>query len=121
MADKRIAPIGKPPVEPTNKGYSDAGASYTKKSMKGFHAVSGSPREDIDENNSTLRQRARMLYMSSPIATSAIKTNRTNVIGSGLWLNSRVNRETLGLTVDEARAWQRKTEDEFEIWAAGRR
>ena len=44
--------------------------------------MSGSPKEDIDANNYTLRQRARMLYMAAPIATSAIRTNRTNVVAS---------------------------------------
>ena len=102
-----------PPMR--NKGYGDAGASYVKKSLKGFTARSGSPREDIDANNYTLRQRARMLNMSAPVATSAIKTNRTNVIGSGLWLNSRINRSTLGLTEEQAREWQHKTEEEFEL------
>ena len=33
---------------PTNKGYGDAGASYQKKATKGFRAMSGSPKEDID-------------------------------------------------------------------------
>lgn len=115
-------PISKPPrPSPKNKGYGDAGASGTKKALKGFMARSGSPQEDIDAHNFTLRQRARMLYMSAPIATSAIKTNRTNVIGSGLWLKSRVDRELLGLSAEEARAWQRKTEAEFELWAAEKR
>ena len=50
--------------------------------MKGFNAPSGSAHEDIDFNNYTMRQRARMLYMAAPIATSAIKTNRTNVVAS---------------------------------------
>ena len=56
-----------------NKGYGDAGASWHKKATKGFRAMSGSPKEDIDANNYTLRQRARMLYMAAPIATSAIR------------------------------------------------
>lgn len=59
--------------------------------MKGFNAPSGSAHEDIDFNNYTMRQRARMLYMAAPIATSAIKTNRTNVVGVGLRLKSRID------------------------------
>lgn len=117
---------GKPtskPVSPLpkNSGYGEAGASSTKKALKGFTATSGSPQADIDAHNLTLRQRARMLYMSAPIATSAIKTNRTNVIGSGLWLKSRIDRELLGLSVEDARIWQKKTEAEFELWAAEKR
>lgn len=121
MDDKKLAPIGARPVKPANKGYGDAGASYAKKALKGFIAASGSPREDIDAHNYTLRQRARMLYMAAPVATSAIKTNRTNVIGCGLQLKSRINRVKLGLTPEQAKEWQRKAEEEFELWAANKR
>lgn len=121
MDDKKLAPIGARPVRPANKGYGDAGAGYVKKALKGFIAASGSPREDIDAHNYTLRQRARMLYMATPVATSAIKTNRTNVIGCGLQLKSRINRVKLGLTPEQAKEWQRKTEEEFELWAANKR
>lgn len=108
-------------ARPTNKGYGDAGASWHKKATKGFVAQSGSPREDIDANNYTLRQRARMLYMASPVATSAIKTNRTNVVGVGLQLKSRIDRDALGMDQATAEAWQKKTESEFALWAERKR
>ena len=108
-------------ARPQNKGYGDAGASWRKKSLKGFNASSGSPHEDIDFNNYTMRQRARMLYMASPIATSAIRTNRTNVVGVGLRLKSRIDREVLGLSPDQAEKWQKETEREFAIWAGNKR
>lgn len=119
--NRRLAPFGRDDRRILAKGYSDAGASYARRALRGFLAQSGSPQEDIDVNNYTLRQRARMLYMSAPIATSAIKTNRTNVIGRGLWLKSVINRESLGLTQDAARDWQRRTEEEFRLWAADKR
>ena len=84
---------------PVNKGYGDAGASWHKKATKGFRAMSGSPKEDIDANNYTLRQRARMLYMAAPIATSAIRTNRTNVVGIGLQLKSRIDSDGSTTTI----------------------
>ena len=102
---------------PQSKGYSEAGASQFKRALKAFTAQSGSPREDIDWNNTTLRQRGRMLYMASPVATSAIKTNRTSVIGIGLQLRSRINRNILGMTPEQAKEWQRRTEAEFALWA----
>jgi len=73
-------------VRPQAKGYSEAGASMTRRAMKGFIPRSGSPNEDINWNNYTLRQRGRMLYMSSPLATSAVNSNRTKVVGVGLTL-----------------------------------
>lgn len=107
-------------IKPVNKGYSDAGASWHKRSTKGFRANSGSPAEDINDNNYTLRQRSRMLYMASPIATSAIKTNRTNVIGLGLQLKSRIDREALGLSAEQAGLWQKNVEREFRLWAGSK-
>ncbi len=104
-------------VRPQAKGYSGAGASLTKRALKGFKARSGSPNEDINWNNYTLRQRGRMLYMASPLATSAINTNRTKVIGVGLSLKSAVNRNILGLSPEAARDWQKHTEAEFHLWA----
>lgn len=104
-------------ARPKAKGYSEAGASRTKRSLRSFTAQSGSPNEDINWNNATLRQRGRMLYMSAPVATSAINTNRTKVVGTGLTLKSAVNREILGLSPDEAKDWQRRTEAEFQLWA----
>ena len=99
------------------KGYSHAGASHTKKALKGFNVSSGAPSEDIDANNYTLRQRARMLYMGAPIATGALKRQRTNIVGSGLWLKSTIDRDVLGMTKEQAEAWQRKVQAEFALWA----
>lgn len=106
---------------PQAKGYSDAGASTVRRALKGFLANSGSPNEDINENNATLRQRCRMLYMSSPVAAAAINTNRTKVIGTGLTLKSTIHREVLGLSQEAATDWQRKTETEFAVWAGNKR
>lgn len=104
-----------------NSGYRDAGASELRRALRGFIARSFGPQSDIDVNNKTLRQRGRMLYMSSPIATGAINTNRTKVIGPGLTLNSAINRELLGMSSEAAKDWQRKTEAEFRMWAKKKR
>lgn len=100
------------------KGYGSAGASTRKRSTKGFTAQSGSPREDIDDNNYTLRQRGRLLYMGAPVATSAIKTHRTNTIGTGLRLNPRPDMQVLGLTQEQATEWVHRVKREFGIWAS---
>jgi len=104
-------------ARPKASGYSEAGASLVRRTLKNFNAHSGSPNEDINWNNYTLRQRSRMLYMSSPLATSAINTNRTKVVGVGLTLKSAIDRETLGLSPEAAKDWQKHTEREFSLWA----
>lgn len=101
-----------------NKGYSEGGASYTSKVMKGMVPNSGGPREDIDYNLQTLRERCRMLYMDAPLCASAINTNRTNVVGVGLRLKSTIDREALGMTQEAAEEWQKNTEAEFNLWAS---
>lgn len=102
---------------PKASGYSEAGASIVKRALRGFKAVSLSPLMDIDMNNMTLRQRARMLYMAAPVATAAIDTNRTKVIGVGLTLQAVPDAELLGISPETARAWRKKTETEWKIWA----
>lgn len=109
-----------PDSVPQVKGYGEAGASRTKRSLRGFNAQSGSPTEDIDYNNFTLRQRARMLYMASPLATSAINTNRTNVIGTGLRLQAAPDNSVLKLSPEALEEWKDRAESEFELWAENR-
>ena len=106
-----------PAIQKNNKGYGDAGASHTKRAMKGFTARSGSPREDIDYNNYTIRQRSRMLYMAAPVATSAIKTSRTNTVGLGLKLNPKIDIDVLGISPEQAEQWEKNVKSEFAIWA----
>ena len=100
-----------------NKGYSHGGASYTKKALKGFTVESGSASEDINANLYTLRQRSRILYQTAPIATGALKRQRTNIVGAGLRLKATIDRDTLGMTKEQAEAWQRHTQAEFALWA----
>ena len=104
-------------TNPQASGYSEAGASLVRRALRAFRPDSGSPEQDIDRNNQTLRERARMLYMSTPLATSAINTNRTHIVGAGLTLQSAIDRETLGMTEEAAREWQHKAEMEFRLWA----
>ena len=118
MSNRRYRRYTRRAGAPMVKGYSEAGASETRRALKGFIANSGSPNEDINWNNFTLRQRGRMLYMASPVATSAINTNRTKVVGTGLTLKSSIDRELLGLSPEAAKAWQKLTEAEFSLWAS---
>lgn len=98
-------------------GYSQHGASRTKTSMMGWKFRSRSPDEDIVDNLAVLRERSRDLYMGTPLATGALKTIRTNVVGSGLRLNAQIDADYLGMSDDEADEWERHVEREFALWA----
>ena len=58
--------------------------------------------------------------MSAPLAVSAIKTNRTNIIGEGLKLKSTIDAEFLKLTPEQATEWQQTAEREFKFWAGSK-
>lgn len=107
-------------LKPMVSGYSDAGASIHRRSMKGFTAKSSSPNEDINWNNALLRQRGRMLVMSSPVAASAVKTNTTKIVGTGLRLKSSIDFKRLKMTPEAAKEWQQQTETKFDLWAGKR-
>ena len=64
---------------------------------------------------------SRDLERTAPIATAGIETKASYVIGGGLTLQSRIDAEELGLSAEEASAWQRRTERRFNIWASDRR
>jgi lambda family phage portal protein len=103
-----------------NTGYSHHGANTYKKSMRGNTNKSGSPKEDIDKNLALLRERSRDLYMGgSPLATGAINTSRTNVIGEGLVPKPSIDKEFLKMTDEEADNWKKIVIREFEHWANG--
>ncbi|MBM7592264.1 phage portal protein [Brevibacillus fulvus] len=85
--------------------------------MQGWKSTSRSPQEDVGENLSLLRERSRDLYMGGGLATSAIKKNQSNVLGSGLELKCQLNYRMLGLTPEQAKEWEERTEFEFKLWA----
>ncbi|WP_205597796.1 phage portal protein [Anoxybacillus sp. MB8] len=100
-----------------NTGYSNHGASRSKKSLIGWNYKGGSPDDDITDNLDVLRQRSRDLYMGSPLAAGALKTLRTNVVGYGLRVNPQIDADFLGMTEEEADEWERNVEREFQLWA----
>lgn len=98
-------------------GYGEYGASFERNALKNFPATGRSADEDIVDNIETLRSRSRSLFMGAPLATGIIKTIRTNVVGSGLMLNSQIDAKYLGLTEDQAREIEANIEREWRLWA----
>ena len=97
-----------------NKGYGDAGASWHKKVDQGLQGLSAAaPRRTSTPTTAPSDREPGCSTWPHPIATSAIRTNRTNVVGIGLQLKSRIDREALGMTQEAADAWQAQAEREF--------
>lgn len=101
----------------SGSGYGRHGASYAKKSLSAWVANGRSADEDIVDNLETLRSRSRDLYMGAPLATGALKTVRTNVVGSGLSLSAQPDAAFLGLSDEQAREWAQTVEREWKLWA----
>lgn len=98
-------------------GYGNYGANSNRKQQKGWFWHSRSPKEDMDDNHDELMQKCRDTYYGAPIATSALKTTRTNVVGSGLKARPNIDAEFLGLSEEEAANWERNTIREWNLWA----
>lgn len=65
----------------------------------------------------TLRSRCRDLIRNNPIASGAIETKVTNVVGSGLSMKSVIDHEFLGMTREEAKKWQKSTERHWKLFS----
>lgn len=63
-----------------------------------------------------LRDRSSDLIRNEPLAAGAISGVVTSVVGTGLMLQSRVDRDALRMTEDQAEQWQETTEREWRLW-----
>jgi lambda family phage portal protein len=97
-----------------------SGARFDKTSLKNFNPLPGSADSDSLGDLRTLRARARDLARNTPIARGARNTSKTNVVGAGLKLSARLDRELLGMSEDEAEAWESNAERLFHMWAKGK-
>lgn len=93
------------------------GASRGRRSLSQWVTSKGSADRDILPVLARLRSRSRDLVRNNPIGAGAISGAVTSVVGTGLTLESTIDQETLKLSEDDARAWQKTTEKEFQLWA----
>lgn len=98
-------------------GAAHSGASAIRRAFRSWGVTGGDANADNLPESETLRARTRDLYRNNLIARAAIRTVRTNVVGSGLRLNAQIDREFLGLTDEQAEDWERTVEREFCLWA----
>lgn len=110
MSDRRTLKI-------MNSGYSHHGASRIKKSLLGWLSSGKSPDDDITDNLELMRERCRDLFMGAPLATGALKTLRTNVVGTGIRPKAKLDTAFLGISQEDAEAWESAAEREFNLFA----
>lgn len=92
------------------------GASKSRRSLSQWLTFGGDADADILMDLPTLRSRSRDLMRNNPLAAGAIKTKLTNVVGSGLRYQARIDRDTLGMNEDQADAWESVAEREWGLF-----
>jgi len=92
------------------------GASKSKRSLKQWFTSGLDVDSDVLLDLPTLRERSRDLIRNTPLATGAIKTKITNVVGTGLKLQSRIDRGALKLSEEQADKWEASTEREWRLF-----
>lgn len=94
------------------------GASRSRRQTKEWgHTRGNSADADILWDLPVLRDRSRDLVRNEPIATGAISSIVTNVIGTGLALQCRIDGDALRMSAEQVKVWQKNTQREFNLWA----
>ncbi|KQT10973.1 phage portal protein [Ramlibacter sp. Leaf400] len=77
----------------------------------------GSASSDILPDLPMLRDRSRDQVRNAPVATGALNTEVTHVVGTGLSYTPAIDAARLGITEDSAREWTAGTKARFKAWA----
>jgi lambda family phage portal protein len=97
------------------------GARRDRRQTKSWSAAAGSADAVSLDDLPILRDRSRDLLRNAPLATGAVNTVITNVIGTGLRPQSHIDRSALRpyLKTDDAmERWESEAERIFELWAS---
>lgn len=93
------------------------GASYQKRSMSAWNPAPRDADSALSYDITILQNRSQDLLRNSPLAVGAVNTTLTNVVGSGLKFQSRIDRKVLNMEDDQANEWEENTEREWRLWA----
>lgn len=92
------------------------GGRRDRRAMRNWRPKPGDANADTLLDLPDLRARSRDLERSSPIATGAIATTTTNVIGDGLTLQAAIDAKALGLSPEQADEYEREQEREWALF-----
>lgn len=96
------------------------GARLDRRQTKAWKTTDGSADNVSLPDLPLLRERSRDLLRNAPLATGAVNTVVTNVIGTGLRVHSNIDRELLKpflKTEENFDKWERDAERIFRHWA----
>lgn len=92
------------------------GARRDRASLAAWNASAGSPEADVIDDLPMLRARSRDAERNQPVATGVINTTTAHSVGTGLTCNPKIDAAHLGLTDEQADAWQKDTRRRFLAW-----
>lgn len=92
------------------------GGKRDRKPTRNWRPADDSANAAITPDLNDLRARSRDLARNVPMATGAIQTVVTNVVGDGLTLRATVDRDALGWDEDRAVEWRRDVEREWALF-----
>ena len=92
------------------------GASKKRRSLSQWFTSSGDADSDILPDLPELRRRSSDLIRNNPLACGAIKTKVTSIVGSGLTLQARIDKDILNIPEEKADEWERTVEAEWRLF-----
>lgn len=93
------------------------GARRDRPGTTNWNPGGGSPNTDIIPDLPALRERSRDQMRNAPVAVGAINTTVGHVVGTGLSCSPAIQAEILGITEEEATAWNAARKHAFNVWA----
>ena len=93
------------------------GASKTRRQTSQWVTNGNDADSVIQRDRPTLVERSHDSIRNFPLATGAINTVCTNVIGTGLRMKAQINRTVLNISQEEADAWESHAEAEFNLFS----
>jgi lambda family phage portal protein len=93
------------------------GADRGGRTLGKWQPYSASADYDTLDDLPVMRARCRDLERNDGFAGGVINTAVTNVVGTGLTIQPRIDSEFLGLNEAETAKWQAHTKREFSLWA----
>lgn len=94
------------------------GARRDRATLAAWNPGAGSPSTDIIRDLPDLRGRSRDQMRNAPVATGALNTAVTHIVGTGLACAPAINAKVLGLNEEEAKAWCENARMRFDVWAS---
>jgi lambda family phage portal protein len=93
------------------------GARRDRPQLSTWNPGSGSPTTDAIADLPDLRDRSRDAMRNMPVAAGALNGAVTGIVGTGLAATPAIDFEVLGITIEQAKAWNTNTRRRFELWA----